>query len=69
YSSTQMPAGLSDRMTFVAKGGDTRDYHKGAAGQKAYQATGRTSYHLLKQGTVKQRKWLRQARQPKMICG
>ncbi|MGB1012250.1 MAG: hypothetical protein ACPGVP_21220, partial [Thiolinea sp.] len=41
YSSTQMPAGLSDRMTFVAQGGG---YRSGVAGQKAYQAMVRNCF-------------------------
>ncbi len=41
YSSTQMPAGLSDRMTFVPQSGN---YRSGNAGQKAYQAMVRNCF-------------------------
>lgn len=43
YSSTQMPAGLSDRIAqnFTAKG---TNYRAGAAGQKAYQAMVRNCF-------------------------
>ena len=41
YSATQMPAGLSDRMTFTAQG---NNYRWGAAGQKAYQAMVRNCF-------------------------
>lgn len=43
YSSTQMPAGLSDRIAenFTSKG---TDYRSGAAGQKAYQAMVRNCF-------------------------
>lgn len=41
YSSTQMPVGLSDRISFVEKGGD---YTSGAAAQKAYQAIVRSCF-------------------------
>lgn len=41
YSSTQMPAGLSNKMTFNSQGGD---YRSGAAAQKAYQALVRNCF-------------------------
>ena len=41
YSSTQMPAGLSDRMTFVPQSGT---YRSGNAGQKAYQSMVRNCF-------------------------
>lgn len=46
YSSTQMPAGLSDRVaeSFTPKAGKPGNYRSGAAGQKAYQAMVRNCF-------------------------